>query len=702
MVVYDDASSDDYTEVARYLQSHGWSYEKLPKNHGKENLWKLFDHIFQKTRAVDAQYYLQLQDDYLLCDDFFVRVLQTWEGIEDEQKIALNPLKDSRSAPGITCWTPLGPEWVSDTIIRTGWIDGAFLCERRFFEELDWKMAPVDASRWRWNKDLSSGVGEQMSIRLYDKELGMYLAGQSLVVNAALPSLLNPRERKRTSLSAVDYIDGDGRAKRLALGEEVTASLASIPGRAATLKNVIRRLLPQVDRLNVYLNGYADVPTFLHHPKIEFARSQDHGDRGDAGKFFWSDDATGFYLTCDDDILYPPDYVEMLVLVIEECHRQAAVSFHGAVLPESISDYYGSRLAYHCLADVNEDVPVHVLGTGVLGYHTSTIEVTGEDFKIPNMADIWFGILGQEQGVPFVCAAHEKEWLVDGSPAGEESIYSSSRGNSSGAMNTGREQTRVVRQHAPWKINTMAPQRTDGRTDHGGLPGAGLEKRLAVVVPYRNRLSHLIEMLPALERSLKEHHPDLSYRVFVVEQAEDGKPFNRGMMKNIGFCIAGERGYEYCAFHDVDMLPVDEQCDYSYVDRPTRLASRFVGEPGGTTTSAWRFFFGGVVLLNIDDFARVNGYSNEYRGWGAEDEDLRYRCTSSGLEIKHRMGTYLTLKHPSHRKKDGDLPRVNKERLDQVRAGMIDTSRDGLSSLEYRTTREEELPHHGLKVTVEV
>lgn len=34
---------------------------------------------------------------------------------------------------------------------------------------------------------------------------------------------------------------------------------------------------------------------------------------------------------------------------------------------------------------------------------------------------------------------------------------------------------------------------------------------------------------------------------------------------------------------------------------------------------------GGVLNVPREDFIRVNGHSNLYWGWGAEDDDLYYR-----------------------------------------------------------------------------
>jgi hypothetical protein len=73
-----------------------------------------------------------------------------------------------------------------------------------------------------------------------------------------------------------------------------------------------------------------------------------------------------------------------------------------------------------------------------------------------------------------------------------------------------------------------------------------------------------------------------------------------------------------------------EEVDYSYSDKPLHLATHLQEHDYEAT---FFDYFGGVTMFNKQDFELINGFSNEYWGWGFEDDDLLIRCLDSNLEL---------------------------------------------------------------------
>jgi hypothetical protein len=164
-------------------------------------------------------------------------------------------------------------------------------------------------------------------------------------------------------------------------------------------------------------------------------------------------------------------------------------------------------------------------------------------------------------------------------------------------------------------------------------------RRLAVVVPYRNRPDHLSRFVPHILAYFERDKLDANLRpsIHVIEQANDEQPFNAGTLKNVGFQVTAGN-HDYFCFHDIDYLPI--WADYSFPRGPARLIWHGLRNQEDPID-----FFGGVVLFSRTDFSDVNGYSNGYAGWGFEDTDLHIRCLTVGLEIERRDGTFWPLSH---------------------------------------------------------
>ncbi len=164
-------------------------------------------------------------------------------------------------------------------------------------------------------------------------------------------------------------------------------------------------------------------------------------------------------------------------------------------------------------------------------------------------------------------------------------------------------------------------------------------RRLGIVVPYRDRQQHLDALLPLLADffASPELRGALTVKLLVVEQAT-GLPFNRGMIKNIGYNLLAPE-VDYICFHDVDLVPLD--ADYSWPSQPAMACFHGLDFKPDFV----RQLFGGVVLLQKLHFEAANGYSNAYWNWGFEDVDLRERLLRCGLPPQHREGTYRKLPH---------------------------------------------------------
>ena len=134
--------------------------------------------------------------------------------------------------------------------------------------------------------------------------------------------------------------------------------------------------------------------------------------------------------------------------------------------------------------------------------------------------------------------------------------------------------------------------------------------RLGIIVPYRDRLEHL----NIFKNHIKEYfnNSGIEFELIIVEQL-DTKPFNRGKLLNVGFIEAKKLGCNYIVFHDVDMLPID--VEYAYSDKVIHLATNLLLDDG-TIKDSFDSYFGGVTMFPIELFEKVNGYPNEYWGWG--------------------------------------------------------------------------------------
>tara|TARA_Y100001970_G_C14245445_1_gene867839 strand:+ start:869 stop:1636 length:768 start_codon:yes stop_codon:yes gene_type:complete len=193
--------------------------------------------------------------------------------------------------------------------------------------------------------------------------------------------------------------------------KKIIVSIASVPTRMEALKASVQSLINQVDCINIYLNNYQYIPGFLKNPKINFFRSQDYRDLGDIGKFYFIKNIKGYHFTCDDDIIYPPNYVDFMLSKLKL--HNGFVSCHGAIFNMPFKSFYKSKTVFHFRKKIESDISVDLVGTGVMAYDASKIKVPLTLFENKNMADIYIAIFAKRKNIKCTVVKHNEFFLKD-------------------------------------------------------------------------------------------------------------------------------------------------------------------------------------------------------------------------------------------------------------------------------------------------
>jgi hypothetical protein len=94
---------------------------------------------------------------------------------------------------------------------------------------------------------------------------------------------------------------------------------------------------------------------------------------------------------------------------------------------------------------------------------------------------------------------------------------------------------------------------------------------------------------------------------------------------------------------------------------------------------------GGVITFQKEHFVKVNGYPNDYSGWGKEDDCLYHRCEKNNLiPYKHPFGRYYSVPH-EHRlvnNLENDLHIINGKKFKDEVEGISDSLKNGLVSID--------------------
>ena len=234
------------------------------------------------------------------------------------------------------------------------------------------------------------------------------------------------------------------------------------------------------------------------------------------------------------------------------------------------------------------------------------------------------------------------------------------------------------------------------------------KKRIAVITIYREdssgeRYVQKDAFLLCMRRLME---PFYDFHIFLIEQSNDGNKFNIGKLKNIGFDLANKDGrkWDNYVFTDIDMIP-DHPILLMYAKKwkgPLSCAYR------GTRYSESRnvpTFFGGQILVKKKDFQTVNGYPNNFYGWGKEDEALFYRFVSNQIPILFpKKGGIIDLEEYGTIERKMNTLKNKKENkaIEKTMEDMSSWKTNGLSNLKYKVIETNHIDETITQYTVDL
>lgn len=203
--------------------------------------------------------------------------------------------------------------------------------------------------------------------------------------------------------------------------------MATVQRRKGMFLEVLKALAAQevkCDMINIamsYDNFDAEVVLFLRKNFKRFHVKWKNGMTAEyklyaMGSASLKENPDAYFITFDDDIIYPPDYSQGIIQGIEKYNREAVVGFHGIRFNKfPVRNYKAQKTMYQYFKDVPQDTEAHVIGTGCMGFYAKTLFDQGFDFpslnRRLNCLDGAFGRWCRDNKVKTIVLKHEADWM---------------------------------------------------------------------------------------------------------------------------------------------------------------------------------------------------------------------------------------------------------------------------------------------------
>ena len=190
--------------------------------------------------------------------------------------------------------------------------------------------------------------------------------------------------------------------------------LASIPTRASDLAEVLGHILPQVDRLHLFLHGYPAVPAAADHPKILVHLAPADTPYRASGKFYGltREPDPCIYFGFDDDIRYFKGHVDRLVAALGRYGGNTIVGLHGTSYRGEPVNFLRRHRVYRFQRGYALARTVDILGTGTVGFLTEHLRFDPTLWPHGDMDDIMVAIEAERRGMPRIVIGRPRRSIM--------------------------------------------------------------------------------------------------------------------------------------------------------------------------------------------------------------------------------------------------------------------------------------------------
>jgi len=219
----------------------------------------------------------------------------------------------------------------------------------------------------------------------------------------------------------VRWVESRGIARRPRIG-----SMATMPARAESFARVLPAVATQVERLYLYLDGFASVPDSVRaFANVVPLLAHEHGDLHAAGRFLplTMMREPCVFIVFDDDILYPPTYVHEIVGGLAAFAGRAVVGYHANVFRPPYQSYVRDRHCYHFAAALAAPRPVHSVGAGTAAFDSARLSFDPAAWPRIRGNDLMLAMEAERRGLPRIALARPAGWLAPLRELQPDSVY---------------------------------------------------------------------------------------------------------------------------------------------------------------------------------------------------------------------------------------------------------------------------------------